>query len=149
MGASVVSLNVSAVKGVKKGAVHKVHIRKGFGIEGDVHASESSHRQVSLLAVESIEKMRKMGLDVHPGDFAENITTSGINLPALTIGTRIAIGDEVELQVSQIGKICHSRCAIYEQAGDCIMPREGIFVTVLRGGHVRRGDRVWVAPEAT
>jgi MOSC domain-containing protein YiiM len=144
MGGRVVSVNISRTKGVRKKERNEVLLRENFGIEGDAHASGKWHRQVSLLALESIEKMRKLGLDVHPGDFAENITTEGIELPALPIGTRIRIGEDVEVQVSQIGKECHDRCAIYHQAGDCVMPTEGIFVKVLRGGFARKGDAVKV-----
>jgi len=85
-----------------------------------------------------------MGLDVRPGDFAENITTKGIDLPSLPLETRITIGNDIELEVSQIGKVCHDRCAIYYQAGDCVMPREGIFVKVLKGGWVKPGDIIRV-----
>lgn len=102
------------------------------------------HRQVSLLAVESIEKMKALGLDVGPGDFAENITTSGINLVDLPLGTRLKIGPEAVGEVTQIGKECHSRCAIYYQAGDCVMPREGIFIRILKGGTIRAGDTIEV-----
>jgi MOSC domain-containing protein YiiM len=100
---------------------------------------------VSLLALESIEKMQRLGLGVDAGDFAENLTTRGIDLPSLPIGTRLAVGD-VLIEVTQIGKECHTRCAIYHQAGDCVMPKEGIFARVLRGGVVKPGDRVEVLP---
>jgi MOSC domain-containing protein YiiM len=113
-----------------------------MGLAGDGHAG-FGHRQVSLLAVESIEKMRARGLDVGPGDFAENVTTSGVDLISIPIGTRLRLGEAL-LEVSQIGKICHSRCAIFDQAGDCVMPREGIFARVLVGGNVRTGDLVEV-----
>jgi MOSC domain-containing protein YiiM len=122
--------------------VTQVELRENHGIVGDAHAGKW-HRQVSLLARESIEKMRKLGLDVDNGDFAENITTSGIELPALAIGTRLSIGT-AEVEVTQIGKECHTRCAIYHQAGDCVMPKEGIFVKVLSGGVVRSGDPVLI-----
>jgi len=113
------------------------------GIETDAHAGKW-HRQVSLLAMESIRKMQNLGLDVGPGAFAENLTTEGVDLVSLPIGTRIRIGERVELEVTQIGKVCHDRCAIYRQAGDCVMPKEGIFVRVLAGGEVRPGDTVQV-----
>ena len=144
MSAKVVSVNVSAKKGVRKKPVEEVLMRMEYGIEGDAHASSEWHRQVSLLALESIRKMRDVGLDVSPGDFAENITTEGIDLLALPVGTKLMIGDEVSGEVSQIGKECHTRCAIYYQAGDCVMPKEGIFIRVLRGGKVRAGDRISV-----
>ncbi len=140
----VVSINISEKKGVRKKPVPEVLLKAEYGIEGDAHASGEWHRQVSLLAVESIRKMQDLGLDVDSGDFAENITTEGIDLPRLPVGSRLTIGDGVELEVSQIGKECHTRCAIYYQAGDCVMPREGIFVRVLRGGKVREGDPISV-----
>lgn len=112
-----------------------------FGLEGDAHGGPW-HRQVSLLALESIEKMRKMGLDVNPGDFAENITTEGIDLVSLPIGTKMSIGKESIGEVTQIGKECHTRCAIYYQAGDCVMPKEGIFIKVLTGGPINVGDEI-------
>lgn len=142
MSASVVSINISPEKGERKKPVDFVQIITDHGIEGDAHASEKWHRQVSLLAIESIRKMQEMGLDVGPGDFAENITTEGINLVALPVGIRLFLGMEVEAEVSQIGKECHSRCAIYETAGDCVMPKEGIFVKIIRGGKLSVGDSV-------
>ncbi len=117
-------------------------LRAEHGIEGDAHAGPW-HRQVSLLAQESIDKMVAEGLNVGPGDFAENITTSGIEVAALPIGTVLDLGEAL-VEVTQIGKECHARCAIYYQAGDCVMPREGIFVRVLRGGRVAPGDPVTV-----
>ena len=113
------------------------------GLEGDAHAGPW-HRQVSLLALESIEKMRAMGLKVGPGDFAENLTTEGIDLPALPLGTKLKVGPQAIGEVSQIGKECHTRCAIYYQAGDCVMPREGIFIKVLEGGPIQTGDLIEV-----
>ena len=142
MNAKIVSVNISDKKGVRKKPVDSVVIRENYGIENDAHASEKWHRQISLLALESIEKMQAMGLKVGPGDFAENITTQGIDLPVLPIGTKMTIGDEVEAEVSQIGKVCHTRCAIYHQAGDCVMPKEGIFVKVLKGGTIKKGDKI-------
>jgi len=114
---------------------------KDFGLKGDAHAGPW-HRQVSLLANESIEKMRAMGLNVGYGDFAENITTEGIDLVHLPIGTKIRIGNSVILHVTQIGKECHERCAIYYQAGDCVMPKEGIFAEVVSQGEVKVGDEI-------
>ncbi|MEW6109946.1 MAG: MOSC domain-containing protein [Nitrospirota bacterium] len=136
----IISVNISNKKGIRKTPVNEIVLITDYGIEGDAHASPEWHRQVSLLALESIRKMQKMGLDVHPGDFAENVTTEGINLLLLTVGTRLAIGNSVELEVSQIGKECRDRCAIYYQAGDCVMPKEGIFVKVIKGGKVKKGD---------
>ncbi len=144
MNAHVISINISDKKGVRKKAVDTAVLKDNYGIENDAHASEKWHRQVSLLAIESIKKMQDMGLKVGPGDFAENITTEGIVLMTLPIGTKMTIGESVEVEVSQIGKLCHSRCAIYEQAGDCVMPREGIFVKVIKGGTIKIGDEIKV-----
>lgn len=150
MSGKVVSVNISKNKGERKKPVNESwEVIKGCGLKDDGHSNinsdvqnEISHRQVSLLAVESIEKMKQMGLEVGPGDFAENITTSGIDLPSLNIGTQIKIGNEVVLKVSQIGKICHNRCAIYYQAGDCVMPKEGIFAEVIVGGKIKTSDKI-------
>ena len=142
----ILSLNISDRKGMRKKPVKQVSLKAEFGIEGDAHASSEWHRQVSLLAVESIQKMRDKGLDVKPGDFAENITTEGVDLLSLPVGTQLTIGDGILVEVSQIGKECHTRCAIYYQAGDCVMPKEGIFVRVLSGGVIREGDQLAVNP---
>jgi MOSC domain-containing protein YiiM len=150
MEAYVVSVNISKNKGERKKPVNKDwEVLKGCGLKDDGHANinadvqnETSHRQVSLLAVESIEKMRKMGLEVGPGDFAENITTGGINLLSFPVGTQIKIGNDVLLRVSQIGKVCHDRCVIYHQAGDCVMPREGVFAQVIEEGKIKAGDEI-------
>ena len=138
--AEVVAVCTSENKGERKKPVDQVELRVDHGIVGDAHAGDW-HRQVSLLAVESIEKMRAMGLDVTTGDFAENITTCGIDLVALPVGSMLKIGDTL-LEVTQIGKECHTRCAIYQQAGDCVMPKEGIFAKVLEPGVVRPGARI-------
>ncbi|MDI6800947.1 MAG: MOSC domain-containing protein [Thermodesulfovibrionales bacterium] len=144
MTGKVVSINISEKKGMRKKPVEEVNIIENTGIEGDAHASDKWHRQVSLLALESVKKMQDMGLNVKPGDFAENITTEGLDLPALPVGTRMKIGRDVIGEVSQIGKECHTRCAIYHQAGDCVMPKEGIFIKVLKGGKIKVGDEVSV-----
>jgi MOSC domain-containing protein YiiM len=136
----VVAVCISENKGERKKPVASVEVRENHGIVGDGHAGDW-HRQVSLLAQESIDKMRAMGLDVTAGDFAENITTSGIELVSLPIGTRLQVGETL-LEVTQIGKECHTRCAIYYQAGDCVMPKEGIFAKVITGGMIRPGDGV-------
>src|SRR5512143_876307 len=141
--ASVVAVSVSEKKGMRKTNVDGALAVENFGLQGDAHASSKWHRQVSLLAIESIDKMRKAGLNVNPGDFAENITTEGITLVTLPIGTKIQVGEAMG-EVSQIGKVCHDRCAIYEQAGDCVMPREGIFIRVTKGGWIKPGDTVEV-----
>ena len=142
--AKIISINISPKKGMRKKAVASAVLKDDFGIEGDAHASGEWHRQVSLLATESIKKMQDKGLDVGPGDFAENITTEGIDLPILPIGTKMMIGENIEVEVSQIGKVCHKHCAIYHQAGDCVMPKEGIFVKVLKGGTIKTGDEIRV-----
>jgi len=139
----IVAVSTSLRKGQKKSNLSECKLIKDKGFEGDAHAGEW-HRQVSLLAMESINKIRDKGIDVAPGDFAENITTSGIEIWQLALGTRLAVGSEVELEITQIGKECHDRCAIYHQVGDCVMPREGIFARVLRGGKVKPGDTIRV-----
>lgn len=138
MSGRVLAVCISEKKGERKTPVASVELRPEHGIVGDAHAGEW-HRQVSLLAIESIRKMQKMGLDVDTGDFAENITTEGVDLVSLPIGSQLKIG-EVLLEVTQIGKECHNRCAIYHQAGDCVMPKEGIFAKVLTNGVVKSGD---------
>lgn len=144
MTGKIVSINISEKKGVRKKPVEEAVINENSGIEGDAHASSKWHRQVSLLALESIKKMQAMGLDVRPGDFAENITTEGLDLCSLPVGTKVDIGNEVVGEVSQIGKECHARCAIYYQAGDCVMPKEGIFIKILKGGKIKVGDTITV-----
>ncbi|MBJ6800244.1 MULTISPECIES: MOSC domain-containing protein [Geomonas] len=138
----IIAVNISKNKGERKTPVPEVTLREEHGIVGDGHAGDW-HRQVSLLAQESIAKMQALGLDVKEGDFAENITTEGVDLVSLPIGAKIELGETL-LEVTQIGKECHTRCAIYYQAGDCVMPKEGIFARVLRGGVVRPGDKVVV-----
>lgn len=137
----VLAVNISEEKGTKKTNIQSCALLKDFGLQGDAHAGPW-HRQVSLLANESIEKMRIKGLDVGYGDFAENITTEGVDLVHLPIGTTIHIGESVHLRVTQIGKECHTRCAIYYQAGDCVMPKEGIFAEVVSEGEVEVGDEI-------
>ncbi|MFH1995302.1 MAG: MOSC domain-containing protein [Nitrospinota bacterium] len=139
----VVAVSTSQKKGERKENVDRAILKENFGIIGDAHAGDW-HRQVSLLAMESIDKMKKNLPHLNPGIFAENITTSGLDLPHLPVGARLKIGDGVLLEVSQIGKECHTRCAIYYAAGDCVMPKEGIFAIVLKGGSVQEGDCVEV-----
>jgi MOSC domain-containing protein YiiM len=139
---SVVAISISKKKGIPKTNVPEVVTREEWGIEGDIHAG-NWHRQISLLAMESIEKMRAKGLKVRPGAFAENITTLGIDVANLSVGKRLCIG-ETELEVTQIGKECHTKCAIFFRAGDCVMPREGIFVRVIHGGKIVTGDSISV-----
>lgn len=145
--ARVLAVCTSRKKGMRKEPLTNITVRENHGFEGDAHASEATHRQVSLLAAESIDKMRRLGLELDHGDFAENITTQGISLTALPIGTRLTVGDEAVLEITQIGKECHTRCAIYRQAGTCIMPEEGVFARVIKGGNLRPGNFIKVLPE--
>jgi MOSC domain-containing protein YiiM len=139
----IVAVNISKRKTVRKKNVGQGRVIKNYGLDGDAHAG-NWHRQISLLAIESIRKMQKLGLKVDVGDFAENLTTQGLDLVTLPVGTKLEIGSEILLEVSQIGKECHTKCAIYYQAGDCVMPREGIFAKVIKGGRVRIGDLIRV-----
>lgn len=138
----IVAVCLSKNKGERKENIKKGRLLAGHGLEGDAHAGDW-HRQVSLLALESIEKMQARGLKVGPGDFAENITTQGLDLTRLPIGTLLRIGTALG-EVTQIGKECHTACTIRRQAGDCIMPREGIFIRVIESGTVEVGDIVEV-----
>jgi MOSC domain-containing protein YiiM len=142
MSAHVVAVCVSENKGERKTPVASAELQVEHGFAGDAHAGDW-HRQVSLLALESIRKMQALGLDVGTGDFAENLTTEGIDLVSLPIGTKLQVGDAL-LEVTQIGKECHTRCAIYHQAGDCVMPKEGIFARVLQGGSIAAGTPISV-----
>ena len=135
------SIALSPKKGTRKTVVEEARLRAGHGLEGDAHAGDW-HRQVSFLSAESIEEARDRGLDVTFGDFAENIATRGLDWRGVPVGTRLRLGRDALVAISQIGKKCHNRCAIYHMAGDCIMPREGVFARVLRGGVVRAGDPV-------
>ncbi len=117
-------------------------LKENHGLVGDAHADCCTHRQVSLLAIESINKMRSLGFDIGPGDFAENLTSEGIDLVSLPIGTRLSIGKEAILEVTQIGKECHTGCAILRLTGKCIMPKEGVFAKIIRGGLVKDGDQI-------
>ncbi|MEA1928152.1 MAG: MOSC domain-containing protein [Candidatus Auribacterota bacterium] len=146
----IVAVCVSDRKGVRKKDIGRTFLKAGWGIEADAHSGDW-HRQISLLAVESMEKLAATMSDsipdldrpsFQPGDFAENLTTRGIELYTMPIGTRLRIGDKIELEVTQIGKECHLGCAIRDLVGDCIMPREGIFGRVLAGGEIKAGDRI-------
>jgi len=140
----IAAISISHKKGIPKTNIQQAKLIEGFGIEGDIHAGKW-HRQVSFLAYESIKKMHAAGLpNLRPGAFAENITTEFINLPQLEIGTRIKIGKEAELEITQIGKECHSKCAIFFTVGDCVMPREGIFAKVIKSGEIFVRDDVQV-----
>jgi MOSC domain-containing protein YiiM len=136
---TIVSIAISKKKGTRKICVEEINVIKDYGLEGDAHAGPW-HRQVSFLAAESIEKARQGGLQVTFGDFAENIATEGIDWSTVPLGTHLRLGDSVLVEITQIGKECHRKCAIYYQAGDCIMPREGIFARVLEGGAIANGD---------
>ena len=138
----VISVNISEKTGERKTPMTEGQLEEGIGLVNDAHSG--TDRQVSLLALESIDKMRQKGLDVNPGDFAENFTTKGIDLLALPLGTTLYIGKNIILRITQKGKECHDRCNIYYQAGDCVMPKEGIFAEVLAGGKISPGDRIEV-----
>ncbi len=140
-GARVVSVNVSERKGTRKHAVGRAVLVTDFGVEGDAHAGEG-HRQVSLLARESVAKMPVSGLVLGPGDFGENVTTEGIDLASLAVGSMLRVGSTAELTVTQIGKECHLGCDIRRQVGDCVMPREGIFARVTKPGTLAAGDPI-------
>ena len=140
----IVAVCISDTKGVRKTPRPSGAFLENYGMENDAHAECGINRQVSLLSVESIEKMKSMGLDVGPGDFAENLTVEGLELHSLIPGTRLSVGGEVILEISQIGKACHTGCAIFKEVGKCIMPKEGVFAKVVKGGKVRMGDEMEV-----
>ena len=141
----IVAISVSDRKGVRKTNVEKAMLENDYGIQGDAHAGKW-HRQVSLLALESVNKMKEQGLDVKSGDFAENITTKNLDLLSLPIGAKLKIGS-AELIISQIGKVCHHHCAIYYQAGDCVMPKEGIFAVVRGNSEIKVGQAIECFPK--
>ncbi len=136
------AISISDRKGTRKNNIDTTNLIADFGLENDAHGGKW-HRQVSFLAQESIDTMRAKGLEVVAGNFAENITTEGLNLTALEVGRHISIG-KAKLVISQLGKICHTRCAIFHQAGDCVMPREGVFAVIQKGGTIRVGDVIKV-----
>ena len=140
--AEVIAVCISKKKGVKKKNIGKGYFQENLGLTGDAHADPQTHRQVSLLALESINKMKDLGLKLTPGDFAENITVKGLNLASLPIGTLLSIGDDALLEISQIGKDCHRGCAILKQTGKCIMPQEGVFARVIKSGEIKTGDKI-------
>ena len=139
----VLAVCISEKKGLQKKEIPVGECLLGFGIKGDAHGGDW-HRQISLLGTESVDEMRARGLTLGNGDFAENIVTEGIDLKILPIGTRLAIGDEVVLEVTQIGKECHSGCVIMKTAGKCVMPTDGIFAVVIQPGSIRAGDGIEV-----
>jgi len=141
----VVSVNISEKKGTIKHPVEQIELRKGFGIEGDAHAGDW-HRQVSLLDLSSFDKMHNnASVELKPGIFAENITTEGVDLWHLPVGTRLEIGDTL-LEITQIGKECHRHCQVFRQVGDCVMPREGIFAKVIMEGMIKAGQSIKIIP---
>lgn len=137
-----IAISISKKKGIPKSNIPEADLIVDFGIEGDAHASGDWHRQISILALESIDKMKVKLPKLTPGIFAENLTTFGIDLLQLKIGSRIKIGNEAILEITQIGKECHSKCAIFYKAGDCIMPKEGIFAKVIAGGKIQIDDKI-------
>lgn len=140
------AISISPDKGTQKSNVHEARLAADHGLIGDAHAG-LYHRQVSLLAMESIDKMIEKGARVAPGNFAENVTTQGIDLQSLAVGTKLRLGPDAIVEVTQHGKTCHSRCAIYEQIGDCIMPREGLFARVIAGGVIHVNDSIEVCDD--
>ncbi len=137
------AISISEKRGTQKTNIPEAELKIDFGIVGDAHAA-NWHRQLSLLAIESIDKMVAMGAKVSPGNFAENITTEGIELLKLSVGSKLKVGKDAQLEITQIGKECHRRCTIFEQVGDCVMPREGIFAKVAEGGVIKVGDIIEV-----
>ena len=137
----IVSLAISKKKGTRKKVIKQARLLENYGFERDAHAGDW-HRQVSFLAYESIEQSRQEGLDVTFGDFAENIATTGADWKAIPVGTRVRLGRTALVEITQIGKECTNKCAIYYQAGDCIMPREGVFAKVIKGGTIQCGDKI-------
>jgi len=142
--ASIIAVCTSEKKGSRKKALDAGTLKADYGLIGDAHASSSSHRQVSLLALSSIDKIRRLGAEVGPGDFAENLTIEGMELFTLPIGTRLGVGQNAILEMTQIGKECHDHCAIFKQVGTCVMPVEGVFTKVIKGGVVKVGDELKV-----
>ena len=140
------AISVSKEKGTQKVNVPEAELLADFGIIGDAHAG-NWHRQVSLLGAESINKMIEKGAKVSPGSFAENITTEGIDLLALEVGAKLRIGESARLEITQFGKKCHSRCEIFQQVGDCVMPREGVFAKVTSPGRLAVGDIIEVVDD--
>lgn len=147
MKGKITAVCISDTKGVRKTPCPSGVFLENIGMENDAHAECGIKRQVSLLSVDSIEKMKSMGLNVGPGDFAENLTVEGVELYTLLPGTRLAVGKDVILEISQIGKACHTGCAIFKEVGKCIMPKEGVFAKVVKGGEVRTHDPIEIMRE--
>lgn len=142
----IMAVNISEKKGTQKSNVHSAVLTEDWGIENDAHAGKW-HRQVSLLSYEKIEEFKEKGAPVQDGAFGENLIVSGFDLKNLPIGTKFRCGEDVLLEMTQIGKECHAHCAIYHVMGDCIMPREGVFAKVLHGGTVSEGDEITIVEE--
>lgn len=142
MPGKIIAVCKSETTGVKKVPCGTGIFIEDYGLEGDAHASRGIARQVSLLAQDSIDKMKALGLELNSGDFAENLTIEGMELFTIPVGTRLKVGSEVILEISQIGKACHKGCAIFQAVGTCIMPKEGVFARVIRGGKIADGDAV-------
>ncbi len=142
----IIAICISEARGTQKHEVESAYLKEEWGIEGDAHAGKW-HRQVSLLSVEKVDDFRAKGADVINGAFGENLVVEGFDLKTLPVGTRFKVGNDVLLEMTQIGKQCHSHCEIYKVMGDCIMPREGVFTRVLHGGEVRKGDSIDIVTE--
>lgn len=138
---------LSKRKGTPKKNVGSGILKEGFGLENDAHAGDW-HRQVSLLSIEQIKTMEEKGLEVDAGSFAENLTTEGFDLDSVAVGLRLKVGDTAVLEITQIGKECHTRCAIYHKVGECIMPERGVFARVIKGGEVKVGDSIAYTTES-
>jgi len=141
MAGEIIAVCTSKHKGTPKTDVRVGYLEEGLGLRGDAHSGDW-HRQVSLISVEDIRTMEAKGLDVKPGSFAENLTTKDFDLHSVKVGDRLKIGYGVILEITQIGKECHTRCAIYNKIGECIMPERGVFATVIHGGEVKAGDQI-------
>ena len=137
------AISISKKRGTKKSNVIEAELKVDYGIIGDAHA-DNWHRQISLLAIESIDKMIVKGANVTAGDFAENITTNGIDLNALSLGSKLKLGKTAEIEITQFGKKCHNKCEIFQLVGDCIMPREGIFAKIIKPGVIKPNDIIEV-----
>ena len=136
----IVAICMSTKKGIQKKEIEETNLIEKFGLEGDAHGGDW-HRQVSLLSYESIENFKDKGAEVDFGSFGENLIVQGIDFSSLSIGKRV-VGENFELEVTQIRKECHTRCSIYTKMGDCIMPREGVFAVVIKGGHIKKNDKI-------
>jgi MOSC domain-containing protein YiiM len=146
--AKIIAVCKSDKKGIKKEKVSEGLLKENCGLVDDAHADSNTHRQVSLLAIESINKIRSLGFDVGPGDFAENLTTEGVDLVSLPVGSQVLVGKEIVLEITQIGKECHTWCDIRRKVGKCIMPKEGVFTRVVHGGITRPGETIKVLEKA-